>query len=74
MDDQDAVLARHPDAEAVEEPLVLRHGDASPVQRSHWEIHASPDPDTRPIGSGPTEERAWADAVRKLGHAFRAAG
>ncbi len=74
MDDQDAVLARHPDAEAVEEPLVLRHGDASPVQRSHWEIHTSPDLDASPIGSGPTEDKAWADAFRKLGRPYREAG
>jgi hypothetical protein len=54
--------------------LVLRHGDASPVQRSHWEIHTSPDLDASPIGSGPTEDKAWADAFRKLGRPYREAG
>jgi hypothetical protein len=72
MDDQDTVVARHP--EAVEEPLVLRQGDDSPVQRSHWEIHTSPDWDAVTLGSGSTEERAWTDAVRKMGHVHRGAG
>ena len=74
MDDQDTILTRHPEAEAVEEPLVLRHGDDSPVQRSHWEIHTSPDLDVVPLGSGSTEERAWADAVRKMRRSHQEAG
>lgn len=74
MDDQDTVLARHPSAQAVEEPMILHHGDDSPVQRSHWEIHASAELESVSLGSGRTEERAWADAARKLRNAYREAG
>jgi hypothetical protein len=65
MDAQDLVLERHPDAEAIEEPPILRHGDYVPVERGYWAIFA--EAGTVPLGDGATEEAAWKDAARKLG-------
>jgi hypothetical protein len=65
MDHQDEVCDRYPAAQAVEEPLIFRHGDTSPIEPSHWEIFAGPDQDDRRLGSGKTEEKAWADAARR---------
>ena len=66
MDDQDRVLVRFPHAQAVEEPPIFRHGDDTPVDQGYWSVLASPDPNVAPLGFGPTEEKAWADAARKL--------
>jgi hypothetical protein len=64
MDAQDIVLERHRDAEAIEEPAILRHGDDAPVERGYWAIFA--ETGTVPLGDGTTEEAAWEDAARKL--------
>jgi hypothetical protein len=74
MDHQDEVCDRYPDALAVEEPLILRHGDSAPVEPSHWEIFAGPGPDDERLGSGKSEDKAWADAARRVKDAYRAAG
>ena len=66
MDAQDIVLARHPAAEAIEEPPILRHGDYVPVERGYWAIFA--ESGAVPLGDGATEEAAWEDAARKLGN------
>jgi hypothetical protein len=64
MDAQAIVFDRYPDAEAIEEPPVFRHGDLAPFDRGYWGIFA--DSGAVPLGDGATEDEAWDDAARKL--------
>jgi hypothetical protein len=64
MDAQALVLDLYPDAEAIEEPPIFRHGDFSPVDAGYWAILA--DSGALPLGDGATEDQAWQDAARKL--------
>jgi hypothetical protein len=66
---QDAVLSRYPEAQAVEEPLLVwRPGQP---RKGRWFIYAGPELDARVLGRGATEARAWADAARRVGTARR---
>jgi hypothetical protein len=64
MDAQTLVLDRYPDAEAVAEPPVFRHGDTEPIDSGFWGIHI--DSGAIALGEGATEHAAWADAAHKL--------
>jgi hypothetical protein len=69
MDDQEMVFSRYPHAEAREEPSILEHGEAVPIQMGHWGIFTGPDLELAELGRGVSEAMAWADAARKLSRA-----
>ena len=71
MDAQALVLDRYPDAEAIEEPPIYRHGDFSPIDAGYWGIFA--DSGATPLGDGATEDKAWEAAARRLSAADRTA-
>jgi hypothetical protein len=64
MDAQTIVLDRFPDAEAVEQPPIFRHGDVAPVDSGYWQILTNSGAIL--LGKGKPEEAAWVDAARKL--------
>jgi hypothetical protein len=64
MDAQDIVLASYPDAEAIEEPPIFRHGDGTPVDRGYWAIFA--ESGIVSLGEGGTEDAAWENAASKM--------
>src|SRR5262249_5417054 len=66
---QDAVLSRYPEAQAVEEPLIVRRPEQP--RKGRWVIYAGPELDARVLGRGATEARAWADAARRAETARR---
>jgi hypothetical protein len=71
MAHQDAVLNHYPEAQAVEEPLIVwRSGQP---RKGRWFIYAGPELDARVLGRGATEAWAWADAARRAGNARRRA-
>jgi hypothetical protein len=62
MHRREAVLARYPEAQAVEEPLISSPGPWG--QRGCWFVYAGGDTDARVLGRGATESLAWANAAR----------
>jgi hypothetical protein len=69
MPHQDAVLSHYPEAQAVEEPLIVwRSGQP---RKGRWFIYAGPELDARVLGRGATQAQAWADAARRVGTARR---
>jgi hypothetical protein len=66
---RDMVSRRHPEAQAVEEPLT--RPPASRTDRGRWFIYAGPDLDARVLGRGTTEAMAWANAAHILENARR---
>ena len=66
---RDTVSRRFPEAQAVEEPLILP--SAARIERGRWFIYAGPDLDARVLGRGTTEAMAWADAAHRLGNVRR---
>jgi hypothetical protein len=61
MHSKETVLARYPEAQAVEEPLCPAHGPWG--QRGCWFVYAAADTDARVLGRGATEGLAWANAA-----------
>ena len=74
MDDQETVFARHPRAEAREEPAIFEHVEAAPNQMGHWAIFPGPDVYVDELGRGLSESRAWAAAAQKLTSGRRESG
>jgi hypothetical protein len=66
MDDQETIFVRYPDAEARNNPLILKHGEDKPIQEACWCIHAGPGCDAAELGRGHTEAAAWANAAAML--------
>ncbi len=66
---QETVSRRYPEAQAVEEPLLVP--PAARRDRGRWFVYAGPDLDARVLGRGTTEGEAWADAARRLGNVRR---
>jgi hypothetical protein len=64
MHHQEAVLNRYPEAQAVEESPNRQHGPRG--QKSHWFIYAGPEPDSRVLGHGVTNDQAWANAASRV--------
>jgi hypothetical protein len=64
MHHQEAVLDRFPEAQAVEGLLSRSHGPCG--KKGHWFIYAGPEPDSRVLGHGPAEDRAWANVARRV--------
>lgn len=64
-----AVLKRHPEAQAVEEPLRPSPGPWG--QRGRWFVYAGAETDARMLGQGVTEDQAWANAARRLARCDR---
>jgi hypothetical protein len=62
MHHKETVLARYPEAQAVEEPLGPSPGPWG--QRGCWFIYAAAETDARVLGRGATEDLAWASAAR----------
>jgi hypothetical protein len=67
MREKDVVVARYPEAEAVEEVLPLP--GSAPIPKCCWFVYDGPDVDARVLGRGTTEDEAWADAARRLSDA-----
>jgi hypothetical protein len=68
MDAQDKVFERFPKADVREEPAIFEHGADSLIDGGYWAVFTGPEFDSRELGRGTSEARAWSDAARNLGN------
>ena len=66
MNAREFVLSKYPAAEAQQFLPTFQGGQSSEYPSSIWSIYAAPGLGTKELGSGNTEEQAWADAARKI--------
>jgi hypothetical protein len=67
MTPEDIVRVKYPEAKAERTSAQYQWGQIDPTQPERWSIFSGPPHlGQQPLGEGPTEKAAWADAARKM--------